>query len=178
MRLKPTLIYVSIGLLLALNFSPVAMAEVDEEATSETMTRIMMMPPEAEVTGMYVDAKGNFFVHAMHPDEDNYKATIGVINGIDWNNLPETVPELHHQAVQKTSGMELELLTGTIKSFCKQVMPSLRVVLQEEYILQKTEIKSYSARNLTTTHLFLSTPMELTVTSTRRGKIGLQASAN
>jgi len=94
MRLKPTLIYVSIGLLLALNFSPLAMAEVDEEATSETMTRIMMMPPEAEVTGMYVDANGNFFVNAMHPDENDYKATIGVINGVDWHNLPETVPEL------------------------------------------------------------------------------------
>ena len=51
-----------------------------------------MMPPDAEVTGMHIDANGHFFVNAMHPDEDNYKATIGVINGIDWNNLPETVP--------------------------------------------------------------------------------------
>ncbi len=52
------------------------------------------MPPEAKVTGMHIDANGNFFVNAMHPDENKYKATIGVINGIDWNNLPETVPEL------------------------------------------------------------------------------------
>ena len=47
------------------------------------MTRIMMFPPNAEVTGMHIDANGNFFVNAMHPDDDNYKATIGVINGID-----------------------------------------------------------------------------------------------
>ena len=53
-----------------------------------------MLPPEAEVTGMYVDEQGRFFVNAMHPDEDNYKATIGVINGVDWNNLPDVVPEL------------------------------------------------------------------------------------
>ncbi len=58
------------------------------------MIRIVMLPPEAEVTGMYVDEQGRFFVNAMHPDEDNYKATIGVINGVDWNNLPDVVPEL------------------------------------------------------------------------------------
>jgi hypothetical protein len=57
------------------------------------MTRIMMMPPDAEVTGMHIDANGHFFVNAMHPDEANYKATVGVINGVDWNNLAETVPE-------------------------------------------------------------------------------------
>ena len=30
----------------------------------------------------------------MHPDIGNYKATVGVINGVDWNNLPEHVPAL------------------------------------------------------------------------------------
>ncbi len=62
--------------------------------TPESMTRIMMFPPDAEVTGMHIDANGNFFVSAMHPDDDNYRATIGVINGIDWNDLPSSVPEL------------------------------------------------------------------------------------
>ena len=93
MRTKPTLILFSIGLLFTLSISPFVMAE-DDEPTPELMTRIMMLPPEAEVTGMHVDANGNFFVNAMHPDEDNYKATIGVINGVDWNVLPENVPEL------------------------------------------------------------------------------------
>jgi PGF-CTERM protein len=65
-----------------------------EANSTESMTRIMMLPPNAEVTGMHIDVNGNFFVNAMHPDEDNYKATIGVINGIDWNNLPSSVPEL------------------------------------------------------------------------------------
>ena len=58
------------------------------------MIRIIMLPPEAEATGMYVDENGRFFVNAMHPDPDNYDATIGVINGVDWNNLPEEVPSL------------------------------------------------------------------------------------
>ena len=94
MRTKPILILLAIGLLVALNISPFVMAEETEDEAQQSMTRIMMMPPEAEVTGMHVNANGNFFVNAMHPDEDNYKATVGVINGIDWNNLPEVVPEL------------------------------------------------------------------------------------
>ena len=94
MRTKPALTLLSIGLLLALSGSPLVMAQANGETTPELMTRIMMLPPEAEVTGMHIDANGNFFVNAMHPDEDRYKATIGVINGIDWNTLPATVPEL------------------------------------------------------------------------------------
>jgi secreted PhoX family phosphatase len=66
----------------------------NEGTAPESMTRIMMFPSNAEVTGMHIDANGNFFVNAMHPDDDNYKATIGVINGIDWNDLPSSVPEL------------------------------------------------------------------------------------
>jgi len=57
------------------------------------MTRIMMMPLDVEVIGMHIDANGHFFVNAMHPDEANYKAIVGVINGVDWNNLAETVFE-------------------------------------------------------------------------------------
>ena len=65
-----------------------------ETNLTASMTRIMMFPSDAEVTGMHIDANGNFFVNAMHPDEANYKATIGVINGIDWNEIPHSVPEL------------------------------------------------------------------------------------
>ena len=84
----------SIALLLTILIAPFANAESTEGTTPESMTRIMMLPPNAEVTGMHIDANGNFFVNAMHPDNDNYKATIGVINGIDWNDLPSSVPEL------------------------------------------------------------------------------------
>jgi len=94
MRMKPVLMFFAIGLLLALSVSPLAIAEVNDEVTPESMTRIMMLPPEAEVTGMHITANGHFFVNAMHPDEDNFKATVGVINGVDWKNLPDTVPEL------------------------------------------------------------------------------------
>ena len=88
------MVLLSIGLLLVVSTSPFATANTSEESTPELMTRIMMMPPEAEVTGMHIDANGNFFVNAMHPDEDRYRATVGVINGVDWNQLPPTVPEL------------------------------------------------------------------------------------
>ena len=91
-KLVPSVL--SIILLLSILIAPFANAESSEGATPESMTRIMMFPPNAEVTGMYIDINGNFFVNAMHPDEDNYKATIGVINGIDWNDLPSSVPEL------------------------------------------------------------------------------------
>ncbi|MDE0954625.1 MAG: hypothetical protein OR994_08100, partial [Candidatus Poseidoniales archaeon] len=88
-KLVPSIL--SIVLLLAILLAPFANAESSEGTTPESMTRIMMLPPDAEVTGMHIDANGNFFVNAMHPDADNYKATIGVINGIDWNDLPDSV---------------------------------------------------------------------------------------
>ena len=92
MRMNTLLIFIAIGLLVGLSGSPLVQAQSQGE--DDQMIRIIMLPPEAEVTGMYVDEQGHFFVNAMHPDEDNYKATIGVINGVDWNNLPDVVPEL------------------------------------------------------------------------------------
>ncbi len=65
-----------------------------EEEPPSSLTRIMTMPLDAEVTGMYVDANGNFFVNAMHPDDNYIDATIGVVKSIDWNNLPDSIPEL------------------------------------------------------------------------------------
>ncbi|HHZ75035.1 MAG TPA: DUF839 domain-containing protein, partial [Candidatus Poseidoniales archaeon] len=94
MRNKSVPSILSIALLLVVLISPPAISESNDGTTPELMTRIMMFPPNAEVTGMHIDANGNFFVNAMHPDNDNYRATIGVINGIDWNNLPSSIPEL------------------------------------------------------------------------------------
>ena len=91
---KGVLSILSIVLLLAISIGPFVSAESGEEETSESITRIMMLPSKAEVTGMHIDENGNFFVNAMHPDDDYYRATIGVINGIDWNDLPSSVPEL------------------------------------------------------------------------------------
>ena len=94
MRSKSVLSILAIGLLLAIHIAPFAYAESSEGETPESMTRVMMFPSDAEVTGMHIDANGNLFANAMHPDDNNYKATIGVINGIDWNDLPSSVPEL------------------------------------------------------------------------------------
>ena len=92
MRVNTLLIFVSIGLLFGISGS--SMVQAQSQVQEDEMIRILMTPPEAEVTGMYVDEHGRFFVNAMHPDPDNYDATIGVINGVDWNNLPDVVPEL------------------------------------------------------------------------------------
>ena len=92
MRVNTLLIFVSIGLLVGISGS--SMVQAQSQVEEDEMIRILMLPPEAEVTGMYVDEHGRFFVNAMHPDPDNYDATIGVINGVDWNNLPDVVPEL------------------------------------------------------------------------------------
>ena len=91
MRIRPLLTLFCVGMMVCLFFSPFVAAESEEE---DQMIRIIMLPPEAEATGMYVDENGRFFVNAMHPDPDNYDATIGVINGVDWNNLPADVPSL------------------------------------------------------------------------------------
>ena len=92
MRVNTLLIFISIGLMIGISGS--SMVQAQSQAEEDEMIRILMLPPEAEVTGMYVDENGRFFVNAMHPDPDNYDATIGVINGVDWNNLPDVVPEL------------------------------------------------------------------------------------
>ena len=92
MRVNTLLIFISIGLLIGISGS--SMVQAQSQTEEDEMIRILMTPPEAEVTGMYVDEHGRFFVNAMHPDPDNYDATIGVINGVDWNNLPDVVPEL------------------------------------------------------------------------------------
>ena len=83
-----------VSLMVLLNLPSSTVAQTEDNSASGQITRIMMLPPEAEVTGMHVGANGHFFVNAMHPDEDGFKATVGVINGVDWNNLPTTVPEL------------------------------------------------------------------------------------
>ena len=67
----------------------------ESEGTPSDLTRVMMVPSGAEVTGLHVNSLGNLFVNAMHPDEDHYDATVGVVNGVDWNALPDVVPELN-----------------------------------------------------------------------------------
>ena len=78
MSKSPALVLCTVGMLLVLSTLPLAAAQSDDAEASDSITRIMMLPPEAEVTGMLVDDNGHFFVNAMHPDPDHYKATVGV----------------------------------------------------------------------------------------------------
>ena len=66
MRVNTVLIFISIGALLALSGFP--LVEAQSQGEEDEMIRIIMLPPVAEVTGMYVDEHGRFFVNAMHPD--------------------------------------------------------------------------------------------------------------
>ena len=83
--------------------------------TPNDLTRIMMVPDGAEVTGLHVNSIGNLFVSAMHPD-DPYKATIGVVNGFDWNDLPETIPELPSTISQSEIWHGIRTSVGTYLS--------------------------------------------------------------
>ena len=120
---KAALLICSIGMLLAVSMSPLVVPKaMNRSIRLDKMTRIMMLPPEAEVTGMHVDDNGHFRQrHA--PDRDHYKATVGVVHSVDWNNLPETVPGLDASGSQKTFGTESELPTASTRFFCKRVMP-------------------------------------------------------
>jgi PGF-CTERM protein len=170
MRMKPILVLLSIGFLLTLNISPFAMAEGRDEATPEAMTRIMMLPPEAEVTGMHINANGNFFVNAMHPDEDNYKATIGVINGIDWNNLPETVPELSSSSSEndiwhgiRTSYGDYQVILQTGDALSEGgVAGGIYAADDESQILisKKPDYNAFVPLNADSTHGYLYTAWE------------------
>ena len=170
MRMKPILVLLSIGFLLALNIFPFAMAEGRDETTPEAMTRIMMLPPEAEVTGMHINANGNFFVNAMHPDEDNYKATIGVINGIDWNNLPETVPELSSSSSEndiwhgiRTSYGDYQVILQTGDALSEGgVAGGIYAADDESQILisKKPDYNAFVPLNADSTHGYLYTASE------------------
>ena len=137
-----------------------------------------MLPPEAEVTGMYVDEHGRFFVNAMHPDPDNYDATIGVINGVDWNNLPDVVPELEasSQASDVWHGIrtgygeyQVLLQTGDTLSDGRLAGGIYSIANGEEILLSQSQISTRS---------FRPTMMERVVFSIQHGRIGLLASVS
>ena len=67
MRNKPVVMLLVIGMLFTVSLAPLTAAQEAEDARSESMTRILMLPPDAEVTGMNINAQGHFFVNAMHP---------------------------------------------------------------------------------------------------------------
>ena len=57
--------------------------------TKNPLTRFITLPVGSELTGLYVDpTAGHFFFNAQHPDTTYTNATIGVINYVDFNQLP------------------------------------------------------------------------------------------
>ena len=74
------------------------------KTNSGVLTRIATVPYGAEVTGMVVTDDGSLFFNAQHPDSANGETdgngrtyttgTVGVIEGINFNRLPETLVDL------------------------------------------------------------------------------------
>lgn len=86
-----------------------------DPATPNDLTRILMVPDGAEVTGLHVNSIGNLFVSAMHPDSP-FKATVGVINGFDWNNLPDTISDLPSTSSQSETWHGIRTSVGTYQA--------------------------------------------------------------
>lgn len=81
-------------------------AGVPGDAGVETgkLTRIATVPTGAEVTGAFLSEDGDLFFNVQHPDSGNTevdelngipynKGTVGVLAGINFNNLPEIIPD-------------------------------------------------------------------------------------
>jgi secreted PhoX family phosphatase len=73
----------------------------DAEATTGTLTRLATVPSGAEVTGLFLTEDGDLFFNAQHPAGSNVETdnngvayntgTVGVIEGVNFNNLPDTL---------------------------------------------------------------------------------------
>ena len=67
------------------------------------LTRIATVPTGAEVTGIFLSEEGDLFFNAQHPADSNAMpdaagkmfntGTVGVLAGVNFNNLPETLVE-------------------------------------------------------------------------------------
>lgn len=76
-------------------------------AKPERLARFATVPLGAEITGLEVSPNGDLFFNVQHPDDSNIEpynlATIGVVEGLDINALPEdfTALELPASMAQK-----------------------------------------------------------------------------
>ena len=70
----------------------------------EGLTRLATVPAGAEVTGIFLTSEGDLFFNAQHPADSNIETdgnavayntgTVGVIEGINFNNLPNALISL------------------------------------------------------------------------------------
>ncbi|BBN83894.1 hypothetical protein PA25_38790 [Pseudoalteromonas sp. A25] len=73
---------------------------VDGKNGGAGLVRIATVPSGAEVTGLYLTEKGDLFFNVQHPADSNTvekdgktfnKGTVGVLTGVDFNNLPNNI---------------------------------------------------------------------------------------
>jgi len=71
------------------------------DGTAGKLTRLATVPTGAEVTGIFLSEEGDLFFNAQHPSDSNnianaagktfHTGTVGVLAGVNFNNLPETL---------------------------------------------------------------------------------------
>lgn len=99
------------GKLKMLAASIAAAATVTACVGGSTLTRIATVPLGAEVTGIYKTDNGDLFFNVQHPSDTlpapENAAAVGVWTGLDFNNLPNDLPEVG----VPTSGSVFEQMT-------------------------------------------------------------------
>jgi secreted PhoX family phosphatase len=78
--------------------------ENNASTSGNRLTRLATVPAGAEVTGIFLTEEGDLFFNAQHPADSNVETdgngvaydtgTVGVIEGINFNNLPQTLISL------------------------------------------------------------------------------------
>ncbi|MDE3272857.1 alkaline phosphatase PhoX [Pseudoalteromonas sp. G4] len=71
------------------------------DGSAGKLTRLATVPTGAEVTGIFLSEEGDLFFNAQHPADSNtvansagktfHTGTVGVLAGVNFNNLPETL---------------------------------------------------------------------------------------
>jgi secreted PhoX family phosphatase len=79
-------------------------ASGENAPTKGRLTRLATVPTGAEVTGMFMTEGGDLFFNAQHPSSSNTetdnnprpynKGTVGVIEGVSFNDVPNDVQEI------------------------------------------------------------------------------------
>lgn len=104
--------------------------------SAPVLTRLATVPTGAEVTGAFLTEEGDLFFNVQHPSDANTitepvnnkpfdKGTVGVLRGINFNNLPKTivnspVPETQEERQVVVSALgEYQIIGQTNDTFAE-----------------------------------------------------------
>lgn len=88
-------------------------ADGADATVAPRLTRLLTTPKGAEVTGLYKTDNGEVFVNVQHPSSslpgDEAKAAVGVIEGIDFDNLDPRLAELPVPAADSAEQLSVQV---------------------------------------------------------------------